>query len=280
MNIKYFQPSAYFRKAKYTMAKLLFRLGISLRVTTIVDNVKIVFVAGSYTEYVLRARESFRREPVTMYWLREIVKPNEVLYDIGANVGAYSLYAAQNIKAFNDGESGAVYAFEPAFSNFFSLCRNLEANHLNDIVVPFPVAFGEKRYETKFFLRSTTTGSALHGLDKPSSEGKSFEPAFLQGIGVLSLDEFVENHSIRFPNHIKIDVDGSEREIVLGAKKVLGDPRLKSIMIEINEDLYTDELDQVIQENGFDLIRVDEWAGRNTFNKLFCRRESPATAKR
>ena len=274
MNKKYFQPSAYFRKAKYTFAKMLFWLGLSLRVTTRVDDLCIVFIAGSYTEYVLRARESFRREPVTMYWLREIVKPTEVVYDVGANVGAYSLYAGHKMKASKERDAGAVYAFEPAFSNFFSLCRNLEVNDLNEIVTPFPLAFGKKRYETNFFLRSTTTGTALHGLDNPSSEGKVFEPVFQQGVGVVSLDEFVGNNNVRFPNHIKIDVDGSEREIVQGAEKTFCDTRLKSIMVEINEELYDDEIDQMIKSKGFELIRAEEWAGKNTFNKLFCRRET------
>ena len=98
MNRKYFQPSAYLRKVRFTIAKVLLLLKIPLKVRTRVDSAVIAFVTTSYTEYVLRARESFRREEVTMYWLRNIVNPTDVVYDIGANVGPYSLYAGHKIK--------------------------------------------------------------------------------------------------------------------------------------------------------------------------------------
>ena len=119
MNTKYLQPTADFRKAKYTFAKLLFVLGVPLRVTTSVDSLRIAFIASSYTEYVLRARESFRREQVRMSWLREIVMGGDVRYDIGANVGAYGLSAGKKMKVSQNNLLGLVYAFEPAFSNVF-----------------------------------------------------------------------------------------------------------------------------------------------------------------
>ena len=131
-----------------------------------------------------------------MYWLNHIVGPGDVVYDIGANVGAYSLYAAKRLDSINP--EGKVYAFEPAFSNFFSLCRNIELNHLHDVVVPFALAFGSGRYETYFFLRSTQAGAALHGVSEPSSEGAVFEPKFRQGVNVISLDSFVKNTGTLF----------------------------------------------------------------------------------
>ena len=273
MNRKYFQPSAYLRKVRFTIAKVLLLLKIPLKVRTRVDSAVIAFVTTSYTEYVLRARESFRREEVTMYWLRNIVNPTDVVYDIGANVGPYSLYAGHKIKTAKKKEKRAVvYAFEPAFSNFFPLCRNIEANELNDIVVPFPLALGKDRHETDFFLRTTITGDAMHGVTQPSSEGREFEPKFRQGIGVTSLDKFVQNGGVKFPNHIKIDVDGSELDIIHGADQVLRDFRLKSIMIEINANLSQGKIEEIITGHDFVEEMVEEWKGKNTFNKLYVRR--------
>jgi len=279
MNKKYLQPSAYLRKVRFTIAKLLLLLKVPLKVRTHVDDMVITFVTTSYTEHVLRARESFRREEVTMYWLRSIVSPVDVVYDVGANVGPYSLYAGHKFKRANkEHQVAGVYAFEPAFSNFFPLCRNIEANELNDVVVPFPLAFGKERHETEFFLRSTVTGSALHGVSQPSSEGKEFDPKFRQGIGVTSLNEFVENRGVRFPNHIKIDVDGSELDIIHGANRVLADLRLKSIMIEVNADLSKGRIEKLITEHGFEEEMVEEWEGKNTFNKLYLRKENSSNA--
>ena len=105
------------RKIKDLIAKLLMKAGITMRVVSRIDNHKIIFITGSHLEYRLRAQSSYQREKVTMYWLRSVVQPADVVYDIGANVGAYALYAGIKAK----GGGGQVYAFEPAFLNFFPL---------------------------------------------------------------------------------------------------------------------------------------------------------------
>lgn len=268
MDKKYINPKAYVRKLRRLLAKLVLSLKIPVQVNTKIDGYVLKFIANSYTEYFLRAQESFRREEVTMYWLREIVGRDETVYDVGANVGAYSLYAGRKVK----GGKGGVYAFEPAFSNFLPLCRNIEINSLSDTIIPYPLAFGKTRYETSFFLRSTTTGTALHGLSKPQSEGRQFDPKFRQGISVISIDSFVKNDGVSFPNHIKIDVDGSELEIVEGMTAVLDDARLKSLMIEINSDLSGGKIENIIEKSGMEEVMTEQWKGKNTFNKLYIKR--------
>ena len=202
-----------------------------------------------------------------MHWLRVLVDPNDVVYDIGANVGAYSLYAGNIVS----GGNGQVFAFEPAFTNFPSLCRNIEINRLNKTIIPYPLAFGEATNEGKLFLRSTVTGDAMHGLLQPESEGNAFDSKFTQGVYITSIDEFSSNSDILFPNHIKIDVDGSEQKILSGMKSVLIDKRLQSIMIEINSDISGGEIERTIVSSGLKEVMVEQWPSRNTFNKLFVR---------
>lgn len=72
-----------------------------------------------------------------------------------------------------------------------------------------------------------------HALDE---NGKSFNPVFKQGIISETLDNFVSKNQY-FPTHIKIDVDGLEPEILSGSEKTLKDERLKSLLIEVNEEL-------------------------------------------
>ena len=167
MNTKYLNPIAYYRKLKHIVAKLTMAIGISLVVTTNVDKFRILFWATSYKEYMLRAKLSYKREKVTMHWLRVLVDPNDVVYDIGANVGAYSLYAGNIVS----GGNGQVLAFEPAFTNFFPLGRNIELNSLNQFVIPYSLAFGASTYASSMFLRSTERGEAMHGMTRPVSEG-------------------------------------------------------------------------------------------------------------
>ena len=267
LNSKYLNPFAYFRKARLLSAKLLLLLRLSLRVNTKVDGFNIQFVATSYKEYFLRAQESYVREAVTMYWLRTVVGETEVVYDIGANVGAYSLYAGYKLQH----NGGCVYAFEPAFTNFSSLCRNIELNGLNKNIIPYPLAFGRTITEGKLYFSTTEAGGAMHGLFQPESEGKTFDSKFTQGVYITSIDVFVSYADILFPNHIKIDVDGLELEIVYGMRSVLEDCRLKSIMIEINVDVSGGEIPQLITDAGFQECMSEQWGNKNSFNKLFIR---------
>lgn len=202
-----------------------------------------------------------------MNWLRNLVNPRDVLYDVGANVGAYSLYAGHRSRDFG----GQVYAFEPAFFNFYSLSRNVNANGLNDTVIPYSLALGKATGEAKMFLSSTVAGSALHGLMRPESEGKFFKEKFRQGIYVTSLDEFCADSGVSFPNHIKIDVDGGEADIVLGMRSVMSDHRLRSIMIEINLDISAGEIQKNIIDAGFIEEQREQWPGKNIYNILFVR---------
>jgi hypothetical protein len=111
---KYFSISVYLRKARLIAARTLLKWGVTLRNTTLVDGERITFVATSFIEYFLRAEESYTREEVTMYWIRNCIRPGDVVFDIGANVGAYSLLIGKKVAA----ESGMVYAFEPEAATF------------------------------------------------------------------------------------------------------------------------------------------------------------------
>jgi FkbM family methyltransferase len=202
-----------------------------------------------------------------MDWLRQVVGPTDTVYDIGANVGAYSLYAGMKLKE----GGGRVYAFEPAFTNFFSLCRNIEANDLSHVVIPFPVAVGAVTGLDRLFLSSIEAGAALHGVHAPKSEGRDFDTKFVQGVYATSLADFAENRAIEFPNHIKIDVDGYEVEVITGLESLLSSDQLKSIVIEINKDISRGRIEQTILKYGFSLARTEHWPTKNTSNNLFVR---------
>jgi hypothetical protein len=83
---KYLSISAYIRKARLIVARTLLKWGVTLKNTTLVDGERITFVTTSFIEYFLRAEESYTREEVTMYWIRNCVRPDDVVFDIGVNV--------------------------------------------------------------------------------------------------------------------------------------------------------------------------------------------------
>ena len=145
------------------MAAALLRLGVPLKVTNTVAGYRIIFIATTFIEYFLRAQESYRREPLTVHWMQTYVQQDDIVYDIGANVGAYSLFLGKIVST----GAGVVYAFEPESSNFHSLNNNIVANGLTGKVIPYPVALGDRLRVGKLFLSSTVTGSALHRADAP-----------------------------------------------------------------------------------------------------------------
>ncbi len=100
----------------------------------------------------------------------------------------------------------------------------------------------------------------------------------------FTIDEFIEKFSPPFPAHIKIDVDGIEKKIVLGAKKTMSDPRLKSILIELNTKWeHYQEILGMFSNAGMVLHAkkhapmFDRTELRAVFNHIFIRPESQAT---
>lgn len=173
-----------------------------------------------------RARTLLTKEPETIEWIDGFAD-GDVFWDVGANVGLYSVYAAINHKV-------RVLAFEPSASNYMLLNRNIEVNALSDHVRAFCVAFADRTCVDVLNMQSTRLAGALSSFAEATDhEGRDFKPVFRQGMVGYAIDDFVRSFSPPFPNHLKIDVDGIEDKIVAGARQTLADPRLKSLSIEL-----------------------------------------------
>ena len=202
-------------------------------------------------------------EPQMSVWLRNF-KPGEVFYDIGANIGMFSLTVA---KMHN--KQVSVYAFEPSFSTFASLVRNIIANHFGDVIFPFSFALGSVQGMRNFNYTDIASGASVHTLDTVVNQtGSEFTPAFSQKVISYSLDELVRSFGLASPTHIKIDVDGGEREIIEGMKQILQGSAIKSVMIEITEvskdDDQVKEIINVFKNAGFkEALRIDHSGFKN-----------------
>lgn len=201
--------------------------------------------AESWVEYDKRAH-SCSKEPETVEWIERYIEPGEVVYDIGANVGAYALLAGRVKQA-------KVYAFEPSFSTFAQLSRNVALNNLSERVAPMYVALADKTALIHFNYSSLETGTALHALGAAGE----FRPVHRQPILSFSLDDLVEQFGLEYPQHIKLDVDGIEHAILKGASKVLAHPGLRSIIVETEETRDgSSDIGILLREAGFSLASV------------------------
>ena len=174
------------------------------------------FMFGEITEF--RVRSMYVKEPETIRWI-DSFESNSVFFDIGANIGLYSIYAASQ-------RNSKVYSFEPSFYNSYILSRNIEANNLQNLVVVAAIALSPKT-DLTFMNISQSAGS---GNNQISANGTSL-------IGGFTLDYILSSESINFPNYIKIDIDGLDFEVIKSAGNHLKDPQLKSVLIEVDESI-------------------------------------------
>ena len=201
-----------------------------------------------------RAKTLLTKEPETIAWLNKI-KTKSVIYDIGSNVGMYSIYAA----AVRDCE---VMSFEPSFLNLELLFRNVQTNNLQDKITIVPLSLSNENQIENFYMQEGDNiwGGAHNssGSDK-SQDGKKMLNFKISSQLALSLDALVEIFRIPNPGHIKIDVDGLESKILQGGLKTFGNS--KSILIEIDEKNkdQNNEVQVLLSNLGFvKLISIDK----------------------
>ena len=166
-----------------------------------------------------------QREPATNAWVFSF-KPGQIFFDVRSTNGLYGLMAAV--------VSGCeVHAFEPHFASYYVLTRNIYANQLQKQMFSYPLAIADTESCGKMFLSSITAGKSLNNYgDSRPSEDPLWNATIPQGSVAMSLDRFVELTGI-VPHHVKIDVDGIEPQIIRGMDKLLDNPQLDSVMVEV-----------------------------------------------
>jgi len=177
----------------------------------------------------IRKDSATRKELETVKWI-ETMTPGDRLFDVGANIGAYSLIAAAN--------GMKVYAFEPSATNFVVLLKNIIKNKFESDIIPLSVPLAEKSSLDYFNYYDLSAGASIHVFGEPIDyTGSEFKPVFRQLTMSSTIDDLVFTYGVEGPTHLKIDVDGNELQILKGAKRVLATDDLQTICIEVMEKL-------------------------------------------
>lgn len=170
-------------------------------------------------------------------WIDQWERGGQLFFDIGANIGVFSLYAGLRHPG------NRIVAFEPEYANLHLLRDNIIKNGLQDHVVPYSIALSNLTGLSYLHIQDLTPGAALH---TESQEELKFthemKPVVWKtGISTFTLDDFCEKSGM-IPNYMKLDVDGTELEILQGGKNILRDKSLKSILLEPPRDPAKKEL--------------------------------------
>jgi FkbM family methyltransferase len=145
----------------------------------------------------------------TQLTLRHL-QPGDVYVDVGANIGYYTLVAAQRV-----GSQGKVIAYEPDPKNFALLQANVELNHLSQVQV-FPYALYDKNSEGKLFLSDDNFGD--HRLYDASTSRDSRNITLVHG------GEYLSQQTERI-DFLKIDTQGAEFFVVNGLQSLIMENR-------------------------------------------------------
>lgn len=212
----------------------------------------IFILTDTLREWETRAR-SVKKEPKTVAWIEQHGGVNAVLYDIGANVGAYSLIAASL--------GARVVAFEPAPQNIYRLHENILLNKLDEKIVVVPLVLALGSGVAKSFIKDRGFGSShSFSLNEQSENGQTFL--------AMGLDTCVKTFSLPMPTMMKIDVDGAEMEILNGAQSIFNSLKLKHLLIEIDDSNL--EIKKLITDMGFRYIdgeRTSAWNANYIFER-------------
>ncbi|GEM_PF-789501 len=149
---------------------------------------------------------------------------NDVVIDVGANIGKYALYAGMLV-----GKKGKVIALEPFEETFRLLHRNIKQNDLEDSVIPLRVAISDQNGKTKLFF-ADDVGEVISLIYRVSDK-------YVE-VDTITIDSLVENMKIRKVDWMKIDVEGAEYNVLLGARETLSKNKLNLVIevLKVNEE--------------------------------------------
>jgi len=182
----------------------------------------LVFCTG-HGRLVWRAKTLLTEEEEIIQWIDSFNK-GDIFYDIGANVGNYSLYAAKT-------KGIKVYAFEPEINNVQLLYANLYKNGLSQQCVPLPLACDRETKVKPFYIREFTKGGAINSIGRKSIFLENDKDLFIQDTLCMKVDDVIDFFHLPLPTKVKIDVDTNELNVIEGMDKTLD--QVKELYIEL-----------------------------------------------
>lgn len=217
------------------------------------------YITTSTENEVHRAFTFHEKEPETLRWIDsfssfDLGADDLVFFDVGANVGIYSLYMGSRYP------EAKVFSFEPDSQSFGSLCKNIYINKLK--IQPYPFAISDGSGIGIVQLSSMNAGAGACALGEEYRFATAMaENIFRQGVFFCSLDELVSKYKFPVPSFIKVDVDGIESTILQGARTILGSNKCKGLLVEFQykEEGDLNEIFDYLKSFGFSLSNKSDW---------------------
>ena len=190
-----------------------------------------------------RVKTLLTKEPETIDFINRFNNNKKIIFwDIGSNIGLYSIYAAATHKNIE------IISFEPSFNNLRVLARNISVNGFsNKIKIISSPLLDKANFFSKMRESTMLEGSAINSFHSNLDfAGKVLKSQMDYNILGTSIDDLIKNKILEIPHYIKIDVDGLEHLILKSASLILKSNKIKKISVELNEN-YKSQYDGVLK---------------------------------
>jgi FkbM family methyltransferase len=194
---------------------------------------------------------STNREREVIESFLELIEPDYTVWDVGANIGLWTLFIATRLKG-----RGQVVAFEPFARARTLLEQNLILNHIENTTV-YSSALGNENGEVPFYpsVDGAISTSALACHDGPY--GTERKPLY---VPIRTAGRVVDENTFLLPDAVKIDVEGAELAVLEGFSDSIW-KRLKVLFVEVHPDLITaldgsvDAVRGILERHDFEIQR-------------------------
>ena len=264
MNLKEFQEKFKKRIASDNKATFCYRIIFFLfrKCLEIYDMVVYKFITSYKDDFILKEIQGSKmflnkydiglskelllagyREPCHTKLFKKVLKDGDVVIDIGANIGYYTLMEARAV-----GKKGRVYAIEPVQENIKLLRDNVALNNFFNVEI-FEIAIGNENKLSNILLSKKKNWCAIEDSYNKENFKNITEKA---PVTMITLDSFVQGK--RLPSLIRMDVEGYETQIIKGMQGILNGHYPLKVFMELHSSVLADKgisILRIFENNGF-----------------------------
>ncbi len=172
-------------------------------------------------------------------FVKRLLKKNDVFFDVGANIGLYTVIASPLV-----GLEGRVHSFEPNPRTFARLLENIDLNRCGNVEANNKALSGKEDV-----LEIETSDDWLDAWSslRPRRDSMASQSSMVE---CMTLDAYFDLHQVKGPVLLKIDVEGWEEYVISGARKTLASAHVIGIIMEISSQVIVD----ILHGHGFILF--------------------------
>jgi FkbM family methyltransferase len=178
--------------------------------------------------------QAFYDDPATIAFLRRIVYPGMIIFDVGAHWGEFSLLTARLLCG-----KGEIHAFEPSVESYDRLIHNIDHNKTlsKSIILNHAAIYNTEQEVTLYTFPPHLSG--WNSLGRPTMDlpgGGVIRPTGSEPIRSTTIDAYCHANQIARIDLLKIDVEGYEDDVIVGCQEMISKNSIPWVIFEISLD--------------------------------------------